>query len=57
MCDCIGISSMYDFICLYSIAYAYDASAEAERKKNCVYREDNARMSAQSLYFAPFNTE
>ena len=37
MCDRIGISGMYDFICLYNIAYI-DASAEAERKKLCLSR-------------------
>jgi len=52
MCDRIGISGMYDFICLYIIAYIYDASAEAERKKLCLSRRQCKDVNA---YFAPFN--
>jgi len=48
MCDHIGISDMYGFICPYSIAYVYDASVEPEREKD---REDNGRMSARSFVF------
>ena len=45
MCDRIGISGMYDFICLYNITYI-DASAEAERKKLCLSRRQCKDVSA-----------
>ena len=56
MCDRIGISGMYDFICSFSIAYIFDASAEAEREKALFIENTMEGCQRDRLYFAPLNT-
>ena len=50
MCDRMGISFMYAFICSYNIAHVYGALADAENEKS-VYCEHNAKISAWSVMF------
>jgi len=56
MCDRMGISGMHDFICPYSITYAYDASIEAEREKLLIAKTMQGCHRGR-LYFALFNTK
>ena len=55
MCDRIGISGIYDFICPYNITYVYDASAAAEKEKVVLSRRQWKDVSEVRLYFAPLN--
>ena len=56
MCDLIGISGMYDFICPYSIAYVSDASAALKEKKTVFIAKTMEGCQRVCLYFAPLNT-